>query len=114
VSNGVSEGTGVRYDANRAKGIAEGMFGYDSNYEAQNIQANLEQNDAREVELKSADADVLLEKLQAQVKDRTTIIARRTRQNDHDQHPSMAISSDGQQLNSPIGRVPHQYNPPVV
>jgi hypothetical protein len=68
-----------RYDANRATGMAEaeGMV-YDSNYEGQNIQANVERNDAREDELKSTDADAVLHKLQAQVKDRTTIIARPT------------------------------------
>jgi hypothetical protein len=69
----------VRYDANRANGISEAEgAAYDANYEAQNIQANVEQNEAQAVELKSSDADALLHKLQAQAKDRTTIIARPT------------------------------------
>jgi hypothetical protein len=68
----------ARSDANRANGIAEGLPVYDSNYQGQNFQGNIAQNDARDVELKSADADALLHKLQDQAKDRTTIIARPT------------------------------------
>ena len=68
----------VRNDANRARSIADGMLGFDSDYEEQDIQANAAQNDASAIELKSADATALVQKLQAQAKDRTTIIARPT------------------------------------
>jgi hypothetical protein len=68
----------VRSDADRADGIAEGIGIYDSNYEEQIIQANVQRNDARSAEHKSADAAAELQKLQAQAKDRTTIIARPT------------------------------------
>jgi hypothetical protein len=67
-----------RYDANSARGIAEAMFFYDSNYEEQNINANLAQNNASEAESNSTGADARLHKLENQARDRTTILARPT------------------------------------
>jgi hypothetical protein len=68
----------VRSNANRANGLAENTYVYDSTYGPRNNQANNAQDDAREAEVRSADADALLKKLQSQAKDRTTIIARPT------------------------------------
>ena len=68
----------VQHDADRARGIAEGMVWYDGNYEGQNIGANLVQADAREAESNLTSTNALLHKLQDQAKDRTTIIARPT------------------------------------
>jgi len=68
----------VRSNANRANDFPQSANVYDSNYGGQVNVANNAQNDAREAEIRSTDADALLHKLQAQVKDRTTIIARPT------------------------------------
>jgi len=68
----------LRVEADRANGIAQAVGIYDSNYQTLITQANVEQSNAREAELKSADAQAELQKLQAQAKDRTTIVARPT------------------------------------
>jgi len=68
----------VQHDADRARGIADGMVWYDANYEGQSIGANLAQDEAREAEINSTGTNALLHKLQDQAKDRTTIIARPT------------------------------------
>lgn len=70
----------ARADADHARGIAQGMAWNDSGFAAQNAAANTAQDLARDAETKSTDAEALLHKLQDQVKDRTTIVARPTGQ----------------------------------
>ena len=68
----------IRSNARHANDIAENTSVYGPYYGGQHAEANNAQNDAREAEVRSTDADALLHKLQAQIKDRTTIIARPT------------------------------------
>jgi hypothetical protein len=66
----------VRYNAERAKGIASALTLDNPNYQEQNARANVMLNDARDLENQSADAAKHLRELQAQAKARTTIMAR--------------------------------------
>ena len=68
----------LRAGAKSARVLADGMFGNNSNYDQQNTLATAAEADASAAEVKSAEADALLKKLQAQAKDRTTVIARPT------------------------------------
>jgi len=68
----------LRSEANRLTGVAQSLGVYDSNYQQASLQANDARNNASDAELKSAEAESQLQKLQAQAKDRITIIARPT------------------------------------